>query len=146
MASSAVWGSTPGVVKSTVSPDSAVAQLDKMQAQLDDLATAMRFALRTNQTVALDMFRGQFKNLSRAAAALRAQLNAQETPSTILVAMDVFSDKVVRVANEVGADASDLAKGLGATLKNLPVILGALAVLAVVVAVFYFAPKRRGAA
>ena len=139
---SSTWGVVPAHADTSLFADQAVARLDKLQAQLDDLATAMRFALRTGQTTALAMFRGQFKNLSQAAAALRAELNAKDTPTALLLAMDTFSDKAIKVANEVGADASALAKGAAGLLKNLPVILGALAVLGVVVAVFYFRPKR----
>jgi TolA-binding protein len=104
-------------------------QLDQLQAQLDDLATSMRLAYKVGNTQALNLFRAQFKQLSVQAAALRQQLNAADQPPALLQQLDAFSDKAITLANEVGADASDLAKGVTTTVKWLPVLV----VLALVV-------------
>lgn len=101
-------------------------QLDRLQAQLDDLATSMRLAYKVGNTAALNIFRAQFKQLSQQAAALRQQLNAADQPSALLVQMDQFSDKAITLAKEVGADASDLAGGITKTAKLLPWIIGAV--------------------
>jgi hypothetical protein len=140
-------GPSPTSQKTNVlDPTSAQARLDKLQAALDDLANAMRFALRTGQTTALNMFRGQFKEMSRTAAALRAELNTSDQPPVILKVMDEFSDKAIAVAKETGADASALAKGAAKSLANLPVIIVGLAVIAIAVAAVWFLPRRRKAA
>jgi len=138
----------PAATQKTTSLDPTAAQtrLDKLQAQLDDLAKAMAFALRTKQTVALEMFRGQFKEMSRAAAALRQEISLSEQPPAILRAMDEFSDKAIAVAKETGADASALAKGAAKALTNLPLIVAGLAVVALVVAAVWFLPRRKAAA
>ena len=126
-------------------PTAAQTRLDKLQAQLSDLARSMTFALRTKQTVALQMFRGQFKELSRAAARLRDEINNSEQPPAILKAMSEFSDKAIEVAKQTGADASALAHGATKFLSNVPLIVGGLAVIALVVAALWFIPRRRAA-
>ncbi len=127
-------------------PNQQTARLDKLQAQLSDLAKSMQLAQRTRQVAALNMFRGQFKELSRAAAALRDELNRSDTPSQLMKAMDQFSDKAIAVAKEFGADASALTKGAARFLSNLPLVIGGLAVVAVVVAALYYLPRRKRAA
>ena len=115
-------------------------QLDQLQAQLDDLATSMRLAYKVGNTAALDIFRAKFKALSVQAAVLRQQLNANDQPSALLVQMDRFSDKATQLAAEVGADASDLAKGVAKTAKVLPWLIGA-ALLVLGIAVYRGALK-----
>lgn len=140
-------GPSPTSQKTNVlDPTSAQTRLDKLQAALDDLANAMRFALRTGQTTALNMFRGQFKEMSRTAAALRAEINQSEQPPVILKLMDEFSDKAIAVAKETGADASALAKGAARALNYLPVIVVGLAVIALVGAAIWFLPRRKRSA
>jgi hypothetical protein len=121
-------------------PTQAQTRLSQLQRQLDDLATAMRFAKQTGQTVALDMFRGQFRELSRAAAQLRTELNASGAPPVLLQRMDAFADKAIAVAKEVGADASVLARGVAALPARLPWLVLGLAVAALAL----WALGRRG--
>lgn len=117
-------------------------QLDFLTVRLAQLSQALRLAkiqaaspdARTaaDGAAAFAAFRTQFLALHAQAAALRAQANAADAPSATMVALDQFSDQVLRVAHDVGVA---LPKAVG----MLPLVLAGLGAVALLV----YLPKRK---
>ena|SRR5256885_7631438 len=125
----------------TTASQDAQSRLAQLTVQLRNLAQSMKLAKDTNQTAALALFREQYRGLSAEAAELRQIVNQEGAPSTFLVTLDRFSDEAIAVGKELGEDTSAFAKGIAASFKWLPLILGAAAVIAVVLAVSYASKK-----
>lgn len=122
--------------------DATTNQLAFLQAQLSDLANALRLAkvqsasadpvVSADGQAAFTALRARFLALSAQAATLRAQASASDAPSTTMRALDQFSDSVLSVAHEVGIV-------LPGVVKSLPLMLG----VAVLVLGLLYLPKRK---
>lgn len=109
-----------------------------LNGQLSGIAKSMRAALARNDGATLETLRRLYKKLHEEAATFRAQINEAEMPGEFMQQLAKFSADVDDVAAGLGA----IPQGIGAAFKSLPLILGAVAVLAVVGAFLYL--RRRG--
>lgn len=115
-------------------------RLTTLQAQLVDLANQIgvkRQQLGGALLPSNDPLLIRYRALSAEAARLRQQVSRSEAPSQLLVNLDTFSDRVLEVGKQIG----EFPAGLGAAFRNLPLIIGGLAVLAVVA--FLWANRKR---
>lgn len=106
------------------------ARLQQLQAQMGDLVRSMTLAQQAGNQAALDQFKPQFLELSRQLAALRTQANQADTPSSVMLALDRFSDDVIAASKRLGADVDRTLTGASLLVKWLPVIV-VLAVFAI---------------
>lgn len=83
--------------------------------------------------MAVENMRPTYRKLAAEAALLRSGVSAKEMPSDLMIQLDTFGDKVLEVGQAIG----EIPKGIGAAFKSLPVILGAVAVLALLGFVLY---------
>lgn len=97
--------------------------LDRLQAQLGDLATSIRLAQKAGQTAALEMFRSQYREIARKLAVLRAAASEAEAPSEFMQRLDAFSDDVIAEARAAGADVRDIVHATTGLVKWMPVVL-----------------------
>lgn len=116
----------------------ASARLAQLQGQLTELASRMRVALAKGDATTLETLRKEYRALAGEAAILRQQINRSEAPSALLQQLDTFSDRVLEVGKSIG----EIPQGIASAFKHLPLILGAVAVVAVVLAIFYLKPSR----
>lgn len=116
----------------------ASARLAQLQGQLTELAGRMRVALAKQDLTTLETLRKEYRAISGEAAILRQQINRSEAPPALLQQLDTFSDRVLAVGSALG----EIPSGIASAFKYLPVILGAVAVVAVVLAIFYLKPGR----
>lgn len=112
-------------------------RLTFLTGQLSAIATSMRQALARNDTTTLETLRSLYRKLSSEASGLRQQISAAEMPGDFIQQLDKFSDDVLQVGRSLG----EIPAGIGSAFKALPVILGAVAVLALVGGFVYL---RRG--
>lgn len=117
-------------------------RLTFLTGQLSGIATSMRQALARKDGATLDTLRTLYKKLSAEAALLRQQVSASEMPGEFMQSLAKFSSDVDEVGRSLGA----IPQGIGAAFKRLPFILGAVAVVAVVLAVVYVSGRRPSAA
>lgn len=123
----------------TLSDREASSRLTQLQSQLTDLANRMRVALQRGDVTTLNTLRNEYRALSQEAAALRQQINASEAPSALLTQLDTFSDRVLEVGRSIG----EIPAGIGRAFKYLPVIIGGVAVVALVLAFVYFGKRGK---
>lgn len=117
-------------------------RLTFLTGQLSGIATSMRQALARKDGATLETLRTLFKKLVAEAATLRQQVSASEMPAEFLQSLAKFSDDVGSVGRSLGVAA----QGIGSAFKNLPLIVGSVAVIAVVLAVIYFGGRRPASA
>lgn len=120
-------------------PASIQAQLDDWTRTLDGLNRTLVIAKQANNQAMLAQVRSAISYVLRQVVALHAALVGQEVPSGVMMAFSTFSDAALTIAKDVGGvpldllkATGDIAKGVGATAKMLPLILvGLLAVLGI---------------